>query len=1028
MHFLLVLIVAAVFANSQDWPTDRHDFYRSCSTSAAVTLPLHLQWAYQARFAPSPAWPTEPDSNSYQIRKEYIFPKRPYDWAHRIVSAGGKLFFGSSADEKVYCLDAATGTELWSFFADGPVRFAPTVAGNLVVFGTDGGSAYGLDTATGNQVWRYQPAPSAPRVQGNGRLINLMPIRTDIVVDSVFGYFGSGLDRAATGINWNTINVLTGSGTSVAAREELAFTYEGYGWLDASDTIHHVMGRQGATAGYEYQGANILVGGTRFQGAGSVLAGGSGAWSVTLDGKVYSLAFANGLLFASTSTGWIYCFGPVAKETPDTLTPNFSEDFYANSALAAQYASAAQSILSGSGANRGYALVLGSNEGRLAYELAKQSELNVVCVETDPVLAARARLYLDSCGLYGRVVVQEPARSDSLPYPDFFFDIVTYDGFAASAPFNGPADEAMRVVRPCGGTAFLSPGPAERKGPVIGAGEWTHNLANGANNPNSQDPYVSLDLKLQWFGAPGPEHEVMSHTGPMAPLWKNGVLVVPGENYVTAVNGYNGAILWEKAVPLSVRIPGTPQGGYAVLQDDYLYITSGERCLGLTPREGDERFGFSVPDFGKSYYWGYIAVVDDGADSLLFGGAVHPDMALPGGGGTGLTGHLFALDRHSGTQKWTYTPDSGVILTTTITIAEGKIAFLETTDGNAVYAKFGNLKSLFANQRTAVVALDMRTGALQWRKTRDFSRDSIWISTQASSGRLIVNSTSFDRLDPGPFTEQAYAKISIYVFDMTDGDSLLTTSTLGGYDGHGNVTSHPVVIGDSLYIKSHNQPVIVDLNTGVCTLAPLGEGGPNVQKCGIFSASKNTLYFRGAPGTCCISGPSGWRVDNGWGTYSAAKGKSFMHTSRPGCRINIIPAGGLLSVPEATSDCFCQYALQTSLCFRTAQKNLVTPVEELAQDNPAPGRELCAFNSPNPFNPSTAIRFHTRKDGDYTLKIFDISGKLVRNLASGKARAGLNQAVWDGKNSAGKMAGAGMYYFRLVCGKKTISGKMVFVK
>lgn len=1046
IHVIFVIILSGI-ACAQDWPMDRHDVYRSCSTSAAVTLPLHLQWVYQSRFAPAPAWPTEPDSTCFQLtQKGMIYPRRPFDWAFRVVSAGGKVFFGSSADEKVYCLDATTGRERWSFFADGPVRFAPTVSGNLVVFGTDGGSVFGLDTATGLKVWQYRPTPNLTRFQGNGRLISRRPVRTDVLVDSLTAYFGSGLDRVATGIYWSVINISTGTGTTSEAREDLGFTYEGYSWMDSGDQVQQTRGRSGwpsyppslsnLYAYPEYQGANIYAGSTRFNGLDSVLSGGNGAWEATLNGKVYSLAFANGLLFAGTSTGRIYCFGPTEKIMPDTVKSGTSTSFYENSALKAGYAAAAQAILSGSGAYRGYALVLGCGEGRLAYELAIQSGLNVVCLETDAGVAALARRRLDSCGLYGRVVIQEPVRPDSLPYPDFFFDIVTYDGYGTNSAFSGLMDEAMRVLAPCGGTAFLTPGYSLRRGPIAGAGEWTHNLANPANNPNSQDPYVALDMKLQWLGAPGPEHEGNHHSWPPAPEWKNGILMVPGENWLTAVGGYNGAILWEKAVPRFSRLCAPIlQGGAMVLQDDYLYITSGGQCLRLTPRTGEEHPAFPVPDFGgKSYFWGYIAVVDDGPDSLLFGSAMHPDAVLAPEylrdgfwkKGTGVCERLFALDRHTGALKWSYAPDSGLILSTTITAADGKIAFLESTDGNTSGAKYVRLSPLLGNGRSALTALDMKTGNRQWRRTLDVSRDSIWISMLSSSGRLILEGT---RSQSPVATDIDTAVYDFHLFDMADGDSLLVTSVKAGDESHGNFNSHAVVIGDSLYIKSHYQPVIVDLRTGVSTRVAMGEYGPNAHKCGIFSASRTTLYYRGAPGTCCISAPSGWSVEGGWGVYSAQKARSFTHTSKPGCRINMIPAGGLLSIPEGTSDCFCKFALQTSICFLSAQKGLETPLEN-AEARPGRGASnpLFACSAPNPYNTATTISFYAGPSGNYTLKVYDICGRLIRRLASGKAGPALRHAIWDSLDDQGRGVGTGMYYYRLACGGKSVMGRLVLVK
>jgi hypothetical protein len=70
-------------------------------------------------------------------------------------------------------------------------------------------------------------------------------------------------------------------------------------------------------------------------------------------------------------------------------------------------------------------------------------------------------------------------------------------------------------------------------------------------------------------------------------------------------------------------------------------------------------------------------------------------------------------------------------------------------------------------------------------------------------------------------------------------------------------------------------------------------------------------------------------------------------------------------------------------------------------------------NYPNPFNPSTTLRFELPKDGCVTLKIYDLSGRLVKVLLSGNQTAGAHTAVWDGTDDAGHKVAAGVYFYRL---------------
>lgn len=67
-----------------------------------------------------------------------------YDLAYHVAVADGNVYFGSSAEDKVYCLDAATGAVRWATFTGEPVRLAPTVWQGNVYVGSDDGHVYCL--------------------------------------------------------------------------------------------------------------------------------------------------------------------------------------------------------------------------------------------------------------------------------------------------------------------------------------------------------------------------------------------------------------------------------------------------------------------------------------------------------------------------------------------------------------------------------------------------------------------------------------------------------------------------------------------------------------------------------------------------------------------------------------------------------------------------------------------------------------------------------------------------------------------
>ena len=165
-----------------DWSAYLGDGQRSGVTSAEVALPLVERWRHHARRRPRPSWPA-PAAGSFWQRLETLEPRVVHDRAFHVVASGGRVYFGSSSEDQVFCLDGASGSVLWSFFTDGPIRFAPALAEGRLYVGSDDGHVYCLDAISGALEWRYRAAPNGRQVVGNGRLISAWPVRTGVVVD-----------------------------------------------------------------------------------------------------------------------------------------------------------------------------------------------------------------------------------------------------------------------------------------------------------------------------------------------------------------------------------------------------------------------------------------------------------------------------------------------------------------------------------------------------------------------------------------------------------------------------------------------------------------------------------------------------------------------------------------------------------------------------------------------------------------------------------------------------------------------------
>lgn len=84
-------------------------------------------------------------------------------------------------------------------------------------------------------------------------------------------------------------------------------------------------------------------------------------------------------------------------------------------------------------------------------------------------------------------------------------------------------------------------------------------------------------------------------------------------------------------------------------------------------------------------------------------------------------------------------------------------------------------------------------------------------------------------------------------------------------------------------------------------------------------------------------------------------------------------------------------------------------------------------NQPNPFGSRTTIGFDLARREAVALRIHDIGGRLVRTLASGASlEAGSHQMEWDGRDDAGTLLEAGLYFCRLDAGSASATRRMVF--
>ncbi|MBN2374790.1 MAG: PQQ-binding-like beta-propeller repeat protein [Sedimentisphaerales bacterium] len=945
---LMVLVGNPANVRGEDWPTYQHDFSRSGITQEQLKLPLKQAWKYEPQVILQSAWP-EPALHDFHWHQEfYMKPRVIYDRASHVAAVGDMVFLGSPTDDKVYCLDAKTGQQRWSFFTEGPVRLAPAIANGKVYFGSDDGWVYCLKAETGKLVWKYGMQDDSQQIAGNGRIISLFPIRSSVLVNKGKVLFCVGM-FPTYGVYLVSLDAISGKEES---RKQLNVSAQGYLMLKDSKlytptgrtkpvVVLDLPGPGGKSivmkAPKDFEYSVICAGDVLFAGGDGKVGAFAGVdgkklWQADVNGRVYGLAVANGRLLVSTDTGQIYCFSAPAQARGRKVGPDKNRQAYPKDSLTTVYEKAARQIVAQTGIVKGYCLDVGCGQGRLASELAKLTELKIVGLEEDAEKVALARNALDAAGLYGRVSVHQGSLENP-GYSKYLFNLIISDRVLTGGDLPSKASALDRVLRPCGGVIYLGrPNEVKpkldrrnlsnwaqelrkhqwkieqqngtwlnvKKGKLDGAGQWTHQYADAGNTSNSRDNRITTKMRLQWFGRPGPREMIDRHSRPHAPLSANGRLYIPATHRLYGLDAYNGTILWDKEMPdWQTRVNIPRDGGYMAADDDYLYLAVQNRCDKLSGQSGETQFSYEIPrptrvPVSDLYVWGYLAYENDTLlGSAVRKGAYYTDAQGPWYDGNNpltewengkvCSDYLFALGKSDGNALWKY---DGLVINSTIAVGDGSIYFVEnrnkTLAGKSYFMRRLGGDAFWKDLH--LVALDVETGKKQWEKPFEFVPGKIVFYLSYADEKLVVVSS--------PLT-----KYTMYGFAAANGELLWQQESDYRKDrntfNHGGHMQHPVIMEGKIYQDPHDFQLI-DGQQGSLVIKRDGHG------CGLLTGAPGFLMGRG-------DNPRLYNLSD------AGKSLKLTSVNRPGCWINIISAGGMILVPEASSGCACEFPVQTSL-------------------------------------------------------------------------------------------------------------------
>ena len=602
---------------------------------------------------------------------------------------------------------------------------------------------------------------------------------------------------------------------------------------------------------------------------------------------------------------------------------------YPVDSLSELYETAAEHIINQTGVKKGYCLVYGCGEGRLAFELARRSDLTIVGVDTDPAKIGTATVRLMEVGVYGaRIKVRKVDSLENLQFTKYFFNLIVSDKILSEGVCPGSAAEMFRVLRPSGGVVYMGQPndcPNELteielatwleagdlsytniidsnglwstviRDPLPGTAEWLRQYGNPDNAANAGDTLEGATktshMMIQWIGSPGADFGADRNPRMPAPVMANGRLYHQGLDRVLSMDSYNGAIYWSLEIPKSLRVNMPRDSGYVSADADGLYIAVDDDCWFLDGDTGDRGKTYRLNDDG--FEWGYMGISGDklyGSAQLdgahytnIWGGSSKGWYDATSGDVTHkvCSKYIFANAKDGGGRVWTDNrPERGVIINSTITLGGGRAYFVESRNTAVKEYPSGRIgiPELWRNQY--IVALDQDTGEKLWEKPINIIDGTVVIYMQYKNEKLLITSSG--------------TRYDIYAYLAANGNSVWSQNHPWTKDNHSGHMQHPVIAGNTIYLEPNGY----DLSTGNLVTAQVGRHAG----CATYAGTTGAFIYRGSGGNIAM-----WDIDStAVSTWSGI---------RPSCWLSTIPGGGMVLSPEGGGGCSCNGWLNTSIGF-----------------------------------------------------------------------------------------------------------------
>jgi len=168
-------------ASADDWPMWRYDAGRTACGPEELPRELHPLWVrhYPER---EMVWD---DSLNQDLM--------PFDKVFEPIVLGKTMYIGFNDRDKVVAIDTETGGEMWTFYADGPIRLPLAGWKDRLFFTSDDGYLYSVSAKSGKLIWKFRGGPADRKILGNKRLISAWPARGGAVLQGGTVYFAASI-------------------------------------------------------------------------------------------------------------------------------------------------------------------------------------------------------------------------------------------------------------------------------------------------------------------------------------------------------------------------------------------------------------------------------------------------------------------------------------------------------------------------------------------------------------------------------------------------------------------------------------------------------------------------------------------------------------------------------------------------------------------------------------------------------------------------------------------------------------------